>query len=167
MLAISLWQPWASLLVHGKKRVETRSYPVPKSTEFPVVLAVHAAKQWNNGQRHTAFGEPFRSALRDLGYGGGKSLGLPLGFVIGLVRVAGYYTTDWLVKGRPEVSLPGHGQLSTDELAFGDYSPGRYGWVCDEFRVLDRPVACRGHQKFFDWQPTAEAVDMAAELTGG
>lgn len=40
MNAISLWQPWASLVAAGIKRIETRSW----GTNFRGPIAIHAAK---------------------------------------------------------------------------------------------------------------------------
>jgi hypothetical protein len=31
MKALSIWQPWASLILSGEKKIETRSWPVPYS----------------------------------------------------------------------------------------------------------------------------------------
>lgn len=39
MKAISLWQPWATFLVHGLKKIETRSW----STKYRGPLLIHAA----------------------------------------------------------------------------------------------------------------------------
>jgi len=39
--AISLWQPWASLVANGLKLYETRGWP----TKYRGVLAIHAAKR--------------------------------------------------------------------------------------------------------------------------
>ncbi|TRU31740.1 MAG: ASCH domain-containing protein [Microcystis aeruginosa Ma_QC_B_20070730_S2] len=41
MKAISLWQPWASLVANGLKLYETRGWP----TKYRGVLAIHAAKR--------------------------------------------------------------------------------------------------------------------------
>lgn len=57
MKVISLWQPWASLWVHGLKRIETRSWAFP--LQLPVVLAVHAAKKWDDKQLMMAYREAF------------------------------------------------------------------------------------------------------------
>ena len=38
--AISLWQPWASLIALGGKKIETRSWP----TKYRGPLAIHASK---------------------------------------------------------------------------------------------------------------------------
>ena len=40
MKAITIWQPWASLLVSGRKRYETRSW----ATSYRGPIAIHAAR---------------------------------------------------------------------------------------------------------------------------
>ena len=39
MLALSLWQPWASLIADGRKKIETRHWPL----HYRGPLAIHAA----------------------------------------------------------------------------------------------------------------------------
>ena len=41
MKAITIWQPWASLLASGRKRYETRSW----ATTYRGPIAIHAAKR--------------------------------------------------------------------------------------------------------------------------
>lgn len=41
MKAISLWQPWASLIAAGVKSIETRGWP----TNYRGQIAIHAAKR--------------------------------------------------------------------------------------------------------------------------
>ena len=45
MKAISLWQPWASLVAYGIKDRENRSWP----TNYRGPLLIHAAKRWDDG----------------------------------------------------------------------------------------------------------------------
>ena len=93
MKAISLWQPWASLVVGGVKTVETRSWalPVPKPSppvvrqKFdaktglfnavreggrvePVPLLIHAGKRWDLDLIKIAFEEDFVAGLLKCGY---------------------------------------------------------------------------------------------------
>lgn len=44
MKAVSLWQPWASLIACGAKTIETRSWPAPR-TVVGQRIAIHAAKR--------------------------------------------------------------------------------------------------------------------------
>lgn len=41
MKAISLWQPWATLIATGAKQIETRSW----ATSYRGPIAIHAAKR--------------------------------------------------------------------------------------------------------------------------
>lgn len=73
MKAISLWQPWASAISLGAKRIETRSW----STSYRGPIAIHAAKRkvkrelaaltWENWV-HAVFGSWLYS-LEDLPFG--------------------------------------------------------------------------------------------------
>lgn len=154
MNAISLWQPWASLFVAGAKKIETRSWLL--RGPFPRVLAVHAAKKWDAELRDVSHSYPFANRLRDHcgwqgmhGHFSDKPVGL--GCVVGLVRVWGCTSTGTFSEGDPAWVAA----LSTQEQAFGNYSPCRYGWLCDRFHALPEPIPCRGHQGLFVWEPPA------------
>ena len=41
MRAVSLWQPWASLIADGRKKVETRHWPM----HYRGPLAIHATQR--------------------------------------------------------------------------------------------------------------------------
>lgn len=45
MKAITLWQPYATLIAEGHKVYETRSW----ATSYRGVMVVHASKKWDNG----------------------------------------------------------------------------------------------------------------------
>jgi activating signal cointegrator 1 len=60
MKALSLWQPWATLVAIGAKRLETRGYwPYAYRGD----LAIHAARRWTQELRALCESEPFRSLL--------------------------------------------------------------------------------------------------------
>src|SRR5690348_441422 len=59
MKAITLTQPWATLVAVGEKRIETRSW----STSYRGLLAIHAAKGWPLVAAALCADEPFRTAL--------------------------------------------------------------------------------------------------------
>ena len=63
MKALTLWQPWASLVALGHKRIETRCW----STKYRGDLAIHAAAKlppkWLGASRHNVY---FRNALADI-----------------------------------------------------------------------------------------------------
>ncbi|HEX8400484.1 MAG TPA: hypothetical protein VF628_02145 [Allosphingosinicella sp.] len=49
------------------------------------------------------------------------------------------------VKSTEELKL----SVGAIERLYGNYAPGRFGWVLDEIVPLDEPIACRGAQSFF------------------
>jgi len=123
--ALTLWQPWASLVVRGVKQYETRSW----STRHRGLLAIHAAKR-----KVSAGGfEQFAGLLVPLGYE--RAEDLPRGCVLGTVEVVNVQRTTEI-----------RDRLDAPELLLGDYSSGRYAWELGNPRVLPVPVAVRGQQ---------------------
>lgn len=53
MKVLSLWQPWAQLVICGAKRLETRSWPLGNT---PCRLAIHASKK--TAELHRLFATP-------------------------------------------------------------------------------------------------------------
>lgn len=44
MQALTIWQPWASLIVHGFKRIENRTW-APPADLVGTTIAIHAGKK--------------------------------------------------------------------------------------------------------------------------
>lgn len=130
---ISLWQPWASLMLIGAKQVETRSW----STPHRGTLVIHASKKWDKENAPFAQLEPFRSALIAAGL---DPNALPLGAALGTVILD---TVQKVETIRPN--------LSGNEIAFGDYTPGRFGWLTSRPRPFREPLPVAGEQGLRDW----------------
>jgi hypothetical protein len=129
MKAIYLWQPWATLMAIEAKRNETRHW----STSFRGRLAIHAAKRDTSELRALIAQEPFRSVLARAGYLCWDDL--PLGAVVATAELAGVARTERVVR-----------DTNVIELAFGDYTTGRYAWLfTDVLRPLS-PIPARGAQ---------------------
>lgn len=167
---VSLWQPWASLWAHGPKRIETRFWPFRGT--MPCVLAVHAAKRWNEDLARLAREPYFREAL-DLiapdAIWNARVCPLPTGAVVGLVRVKECVPTRIVLcdgVDAPPIQMDGGRGLliGAAEAAFGDYTPGRHGWVTDAFRPLTEPIKERGYQGIWQWEAPVEVLEAAAEL---
>lgn len=60
MKAISLWQPWATLVAIDAKRFETRSW----KTNYRGLLAIHAAKKFELVQKEYCLQDPFFAVLK-------------------------------------------------------------------------------------------------------
>jgi hypothetical protein len=140
---ISLWQPWASLIAIGAKKVETRHW----STSHRGPLVIHAAKtkdgyddiishREENGERALRLRPPFGDVLRAAGYE--RLIELPLGALLCVVDLVDCVPTESLAA-----------KISEQERAFGNYGSGRFGWILENVRVLPAPVPYRGAQGIF------------------
>lgn len=131
MKVLPMHQPHAALIAMGLKRVETRPKPTPHSMKGRVAIHANKTDEW----MHLAFHDPFLTAL--MRWNGE----LPFGHIIGTVVIVRSVTitaevSAWQKKHKPV------------EYAFGDYTPGRFGWVLRDPIALapgDR-IPFRGHQ---------------------
>ena len=152
MKAITLIQPWATLVAIGEKKIETRSW----TTDYRGPLAIHAAKGMPAAARDAASSEPIYSVLRKAQYTTRIELKthklfyeeqrwLPSGMIV---------ATCELVKCIPIDSIPGTwtyrewGSIrippDEPELSFGDYRPGRYAWIFRDVQMLEIPISAKG-----------------------
>ncbi len=63
MKAISIHQPWASLIAFGEKRFETRSW----HPQYRGRILIHASKTFNHAEQDLCHKEPFISVLKPHG----------------------------------------------------------------------------------------------------
>ena len=126
--ALSLIQPWATLVVIGAKRIETRSW----STSRRGWLGIHASKGFPDECKALCDREPFRRRLQAWGYKSWRDL--PTGALVGAGELVDVQTA-------PNPLLAPKG---SDELAFGDHSPGRKLWKFDHAAQLLTPAPMRG-----------------------
>lgn len=141
MKAISLWQPWASLVALQFKKFETRSWKPPKSL-IGEPLAIHAAKRWT--VEEARFMKQF--VLRFPAVGATLApdhlLRPPLGVVLCACTLVDYHPTE-LIRD----------SLSEQELAFGNYDDGRFAWELEFIRAPKDPIPAQGKQGIWDWNP--------------
>lgn len=149
MKAISLWQPWATLIALEEKLLETRGRRINHRGE----TAIHAAQKWTPQQADCLDREPFRSRLAHHGISRGNAVqdNMPRGAIVAVVDLVEVYLTgDCLDYAHKTRDLRGPNgltyQITPQEIAFGDYTPGRYYYVLKNIRRLYRPVLCRGMQ---------------------
>lgn len=133
--AISLTQPWASLVAIGKKRYETRSW----STGYRGTIAIAAAKGFPRPCKDLCAKQPFAAALHAGGIYDASGCVAVTGCIVAVVELVACVRVD---GGLPDdTSLPEPGD---HELVFGDYSAGRFAWALTNLRRLERPVPAKG-----------------------
>ena len=148
MKTISLWQPWASLIACGAKRIETRGW----STKYRGPLAIHAAK------RPFTVGDAWAIGPETLGeMEKALNLRLPTDLPAGCI-----VATATLADCVPVSSFAITTRLSCAEKLFGDYSAGRFGWILTDVTPLRTPLPWRGMQRLFEIPD--EVFSTAGEL---
>lgn len=152
MKALTLTQPWASLVAIGAKRIETRSW----GTAYRGTLAIHAAKGWTPEAVDLFFKEPFRSVLLAAGY---KLFSLlPRGAMVAKCELVSVKE----IGPRKENEVDGWEWRGPDgtqnvfdidqqEFCFGDYTPGRRAWLLHHVQRLVEPVPARGALGLWEW----------------
>jgi hypothetical protein len=137
--ALTLTQPWASLVIEGVKRFETRSW----STAYRGPLAIHAAKGWTADDR---------GLLSDLIRGGvlaqRPTASVPLGAVLGIVELVDVYSTD----AGPYWEWDSSMATGWTEADLGDYSPHRFAWRLRVVEVFPEPVPASGALGLWSWE---------------
>ena len=146
MYAISLWEPWATLVAIGEKRFETRSWRPPQAM-VGRQLAIHATKHWPKVYRNLPYEPgPFRDVLVDGDEERGRWLKYDLhpGCIIAVATLEFAVRTEEMdfSDGRPH------------ERAFGNYAPGRFAWCLTDVHRLEKPGPARGRQRLWIVPPT-------------
>lgn len=156
MRAISLWQPMATGMALGLKTIETRG----RQTHIRGDLAIHASLRafnidelpsllrdslWRERERVKGY----HSNIHDL------CCNLPIGVVVAVVDLWECWPVEHIANLRHPPTLT--------EMAWGNYSAGRFGWATRNLRPLKEPVTCIGRQGFF-WLPEAVEAKVRAQL---
>lgn len=151
MDAITLWQPYASLIAVKAKTIETRAWAPPLSV-CGERIAIHAAKRPCDPAELAAISVKLAAAVQHV-LGERFLHELPYGAVVATARLV---FVDRVVAH----SLDGRrwrGQHRTGPIdVFGDFTPGRWLWGLAEIEALDPPIPARGHQTLWDWPAPGE-----------
>lgn len=142
MKALSLWQPWASLVVLGIKKVETRSW----ATDYRGPIIIHSTISvpppaydfWRDSE--------VRGLLRNAGVY--DPMTLPMGCYVGVVDLVGIKTTEKI-------------EVTPQEQRLGNYNAGRFAWLLENARELNEPIPIQGHQRL--WNPSHELMRKVKE----
>ena len=163
MKALTLHQPWATLVARGIKQVETRSW----STTYRGQLAIHASVRqpaiwWQEMVRD----DPWcwmlehhcervtrnkRSRVEWVG---------PLGAVVATCDLVDVVPVERCKIGDGSSGQTGWGYrpgnpvnpvICSDQLPYGDFGSGRYMWLLTNIEPLPTPILARGHQRLWNW----------------
>lgn len=175
MKALSLHQPYASLIAEGVQWIETRSWPAPKAL-IGERIAIHAAKSEPPDQLKrgpfTVYRQAYATRLLDERPPiTDRWIALPLGAVVCTARLTDCIpivapSDEWRNPPYIEVESSGrvvHYQQLTpifvggfdvsDQLPYGDFTVGRYAWLLADIEPCDPPAPATGRQRLWEWTP--------------
>lgn len=132
--ALTLWQPWASLILLGHKCFETRSW----HTKYRGQLIIHAAKkQGERLQTKTAF-ILYNHHKIDIPYED-----LPRGVALLTCNL-----TDCI-----PITPRERDRQTQLELDCGDWRTGRWAWKLENIEAIEPPIPMTGHQGLWNVSP--------------
>jgi len=145
MKALTVKQPWASLIVHGIKDIENRTW----RTYFRGRVMIHAgvAKQLSIQQLLTV--EQLVKANFEIDMEQDFNSLFPKGAIIGSVEIVDCvinHPSIWAEKTKFEFIKRG---LSEKELECT--SPVIYNWVLANPIMFDKPIPCKGNLSFWEF----------------
>lgn len=138
MKAITIKQPWATLIALKEKQFETRSW----QTKHRGPIAIHAGKSVDK-EAYIAFA----AVLKEYGITSIKEL--PTGVVITTANLVDCHKViiDYGNIAKTHTGLI----ISGKEYDFGDYDDGRYAWELDSVQVLSEPIPAKGQLSLWEW----------------
>lgn len=190
MRALTLWQPWASLIALGAKTIETRSW----STKYRGPIAIHAAARRSApgtyGEWHISGYRPegwLREALSRSHATNSPIFPtqwehheLHLGAIVAVAELwrvvpilDDHETTQdgstFVRRERRAISAEelwlynfssGRCMDITSQTPYGDFTPGRFAWLLTAVRPLPEPLPAKGRQGL--WTLSDELAEKVA-----
>lgn len=143
MKAITLWQPWASLIALRVKTIETRTH-----ARFACLagqkIAIHAGRTWDPNAERAVY----------LALDGALPACLGRTLDASVARLADYRA--WPVScvvARARV-VEARWLRESDSRAACCQADGLYGLVLDDIAPFMPPILCSGHQGVWEWDPS-------------
>ncbi|MDA4129165.1 MAG: ASCH domain-containing protein [Thaumarchaeota archaeon] len=124
MKALTLIQPWATLIIDGRKKIETRSW----KTKLTGIFAVHAGKKVDT------------YAAERFGY---DPTQLPTSSILGTAEL--YDCFQFTENTWEEMR-------DTEEVKYGDFDVGRYGFRLQNVIEFEEPISAKSSLGFWEWE---------------
>ena len=159
MKALTVWQPWASLIIEGAKPYEFRGWRPPRSMIGQRIVIHAAARKVDRDEAAALYGVlSLREQTDDLRLAAAETCLHPERAIAVLQRLAGGQLPiaagiGTAVLGEPRIGteiaqafgVPRANDSDRDEHA-------NWGWPMLDIEKWDTPIPMRGAQGFWPWQ---------------
>lgn len=145
MKAITIKQPWATLIALGLKSFETRSWV----TKHRGPIAIHAGKSIDR----EAY-EEFANVLKAVGINSINEL--PTGSVIAIADLVACHRVKNIEHDEmnmPIANFECGSLIAGDEFEYGFYEEGRCAWQLRNVQAID-PIRAKGKLSIWEWEET-------------
>lgn len=148
MKVISIWQPFATLIVTGHKTFETRTWLAPASV-IGQRIGIASTKSIRPEQRAHTEDPEFQRFYEHTALPRFEEL--PMGHLLGsaVLDSVELMTEEFLEE------------VSSEEQAYGWWDIGNYAWRLTAPQALARPIPIRGKQGLFEWTKNEKARETA------
>ena len=154
MKAISIWNPFALLVVSGFKIFETRTWAAPRSI-IGQRVGIASTKVINPSQRAYFESEDFQHFYERLGLPDTLTE-MPNGFMLGTATLqASLEMTEELME-----------DVSDEEQAYGHWEIGNFAWRMTDPVAFETPVPVRGAQGIWNWTAPEEIASAVIPMKG-
>lgn len=138
MKVISIWQPYANLIVQGFKVFETRTWAAPQSV-IGQTIGIASTKTLNREQKALYEDSEFQRFYELTGHPDLKDL--PFGYLLGTVTLDSVHLmTEEFME-----------DVSEEEKTYGWWVEGSYAWSVTNPVALKQPIVIRGAQGIYEW----------------
>jgi hypothetical protein len=146
MKALTIWQPYASLIMIGAKPYEFRGWPAPRALRGQRIV-IHA------GARPVRRAE-VAALINDLSKTGDQGNGMEVGPALDFLETAWRRGLQMLHGVGLGTALLGEPRRCTEIYPDDpDAAHSMWGWPVSEIEIWDAPIAMKGAQGFWAWRP--------------
>jgi hypothetical protein len=150
MRIITLYQPYATLMVMKFKKNETRSW---RFGNVLGPLGIAAAAKTPTWCKALLTQWPFCEDL--------NGISLPTGAILGTVEIKGYQSSQSWVDEMSNPNMTEEAIRAAErEYRYGDYSPNRWIWKTDNAVQFEKPVLAKGSQGFWKFELPNEVIQQ-------
>jgi hypothetical protein len=133
--ALTIKQPWATLIALGGKNIETRSW----KTNYRGSLLIHAGKTIDK----VACKMPeIYKVMEDYQYHTGV-----------IIAKCNLVACQKVIEDSGTYAITdGRLMITDNEYDFGDYTVGRYAWILSNIEVLDKYIPAKGQLSLWEFK---------------